>query len=221
MASEPPGNIPGGWSTAVRGDGNNSRPRQRGSSDSRILTDWRPCPRKGVQIRPHSWLLATASHWLQSKVPSNFMHSFVFLEPGRMIPVPISRDHRRCAGKLLLLLSGDVETNPGPVETRRQVNKSQEPSSRGPTLSKSKQQPKSKQTPTATRKSPANPKNKKLLESSCDWCKKAFRSNQMDAALPCSRKKCKRKVHRQPKCSFISKYDPEPVFYATSITPIH
>ena len=210
---------------AVRGDGNNSRPRQRGSSDSRILTDWRPCPRKGVQIRPHSWLLATASHWLQSKVPSNFMHSFVFLEPGRMIPVPISRDHRRCAGKLLLLLSGDVEANPGPVETRRQVNKSQEPSSRGPTLSKSKQQPKSKQMPTAKRKSPtkkSNPKNKNLLEyHHVIGARKLFvLTRWMQLYLVPERSAKEKSIDNQSAPSSANTI-PNQSGYVTSITPIH
>ena len=41
---------PGGWSPAVRGDGNNSRPRQM--EFSRMLNDGDPVPERGSQIGP-------------------------------------------------------------------------------------------------------------------------------------------------------------------------
>ena len=75
---------PGGWSTAVRGGGNNSRPRQR--ELSRILNDGDPVPERGTQIRP------LHGHWrrrvirLQSAVPNYQLHAIsCFWSPGDCI----------------------------------------------------------------------------------------------------------------------------------------
>ena len=128
-------------------NGRQRRWKQQSSSTEGIFPNpqrWRPCPQKGVTNTATSWSLATASHQASvcsAKLPTPC--NFVFLEPGRLYPVPISWDHRRCAGKLLLL-SGDVETNPGPVESRRQAQRSQPPRIE-PMLPKNSNQPKSKQ----------------------------------------------------------------------------
>ena len=67
---------PGGWSTAVRGDGNNSRPRQR--EFSRILNDGDPVPERGSQI----WQVIR----LQSAVPNYQLHAIsCFWSPGDCI----------------------------------------------------------------------------------------------------------------------------------------
>ena len=121
----------------------------------------------------------------------------VFFQPEGLLPAPIPRDCSHGAG--LLLLCGDVESNPGPTVTRRQPPaKPREPR-------KSRKEPgKPRKSPGKSRNSPGKP------AATCDGCKKTFRCHQLSAALKCKRKGCKRKCHRQSACSFISKYNTKP-----------
>jgi len=166
---------------------------------------WRPCPRKRVRTRPIYGIWRRRSHLAPRRSAKlHHLHS-VFFAPGSPCPASFFRDSRLSAGTLLHLC-GDIETNPGPVEARPKTKRTQAPR-------KAQKSQKSKQS--------TNPKSKPTAKDPvmCDWCKKVLRSNQIEAALTCSKKSCKRKCHRQHKCSQISKYNTNPVWLCNVHNP--
>ena len=103
-----------------------------------------------------------------------------------MTPAPLPRLTSTCAGQLLLR-AGDVETNPGPPKTITRPLQRPSPTKRAP----------------RKKKSPGK-------SVRCDYCENPFNCTQLEVALSCLHKGCKRRSHKQQKCSQISKYDPSP-----------
>jgi hypothetical protein len=87
-------------------------------SQDRVLTveTLAPSTMLGEQTRPHPWVPVGESLRFQTSLPIH-LTQVVFFVPEWMLPAPTARVSPGAGS--LLLLCGDIESNPGPATSRK------------------------------------------------------------------------------------------------------